>query len=111
MTDAFILAVGAIRGEQVPAVAVPHPDGIGKVRRPVWGKQDVLAVDVRKVRHQPDFSRVVAAREQVTVSTLQTDVVRAGAFEYGNPADTDAATGGEGKVAQAGDTLPENGEE
>lgn len=91
--DAFILAVGTVRGEQVPAVAVPHPDGVGKVRRPVWGKQDVLAVDVRKVRQNPYLGCVVAAYEQVAVSTLQPDVFRTGTFEHGNSADSDSASG------------------
>ena len=91
--DAFVLAVGAVRGEQIPAVVVPYPDGVGKVRRAVWGKQDMFAVDVREVRHQSDFNRAVAAHEQVAVGTLQPDVARSGTFEYGNSADSHAASG------------------
>ena len=36
--DALVLAVGAVRREQIPAVVVPYPDGVGKVRRAVWGE-------------------------------------------------------------------------
>ena len=51
------------------------------------------SIDIGKVRHQPYFVGVVSTQQQVSVSTLQTDVFRTGTFEHGNSADSDSASG------------------
>ena len=65
----------------------------GKYAALYGGEQNVLAVDVREVRHQPDFNRAVAAHEQVAIGTLQPDVARTETFEYGNSADSHTTSG------------------